>query len=253
MKTWLLINVFVLLFSLPVVAINRRTNHDMLAKMELAQSAVKPWRKHILGTWGGFGMINILFVGEFVERQYPIFGGMAEIHYSRFINRIFAFNIGAGVFFKGFKFADPEDTRGKEPDIVYDSDYNNDEDIKDEKIFRATVINCPIGVLFNFGYFRLGVDLVPSVIVRAKTIHTVDGKQNINVVEGEDWSILRHLNLSHRITIGGRIPFNSRIALLPGVLFEVELINEYKGEDSNILGEYGYSLMFICGLEFGLK
>lgn len=180
------------------------------------------------------GTIRNSYLQEQNTDLTPLLVGMNEFHFMYFFSRIVGIDIGAGLMGKGLK--------------EEESDGDNDSSWE----YRETRLELPVGVAFNFGAFRLGANLVPSYVLIAKSVWEYDGITEEEKMTSDDWenSDYRRFNICSRLTLGGRIAFNSRAALLLGVLTEYDILNNYKGDGDET--DRNFNVMAIAGFEFGL-
>ena len=194
------------------------------------------YRNVVLGGYLGIGMgtIRNSYLQEQNTDLTPLLVGMNEFHFMYFFSRIVGIDIGAGLMGKGLK--------------EEESDGDNDSSWE----YRETRLELPVGVAFNFGAFRLGANLVPSYVLIAKSVWEYDGITEEEKMTSDDWenSDYRRFNICSRLTLGGRIAFNSRAALLLGVLTEYDILNNYKGDGDET--DRNFNVMAIAGFEFGL-
>ena len=113
-------------------------------------------------------------------------------------------------------------------------------------------LEIPIGVLLDISNFQLGFALVPSIALTAKEKVDADGVESETDWEDEDWDMFRRFNLNPRITAGFAIPIGP-VAIVPGLMWEMELLNDAKDEmaDANVKIRY-MNLMGTVGVQFGL-
>lgn len=182
----------------------------------------------VFGVHTGLG-IGMVFNTD--ANWVPRLTGMGEFHFMYFFNRMVGIDLGAGVMSKGAK--------SKENGAEY--------------WFKEIRMEIPIGIAFNFANFRLGISVVPSVSLKAKSISEIEGEKVDYNWSNEDWEAaeLRRFNICARTTLGGRIPLNTHIALLLSAIVESEILNNYIGDDSSY-NDRSFNLMFTIGAEFGL-
>lgn len=110
--------------------------------------------------------------------------GYGDFNYSLYLCRYVGFTLGLGLVGKGARYE------------TYESFS------KIETWYKAVHFELPIGFLFQFGFFRLGLYFVPNVAISAKFKTSVDNEViNETDVNTEFWDSYRKSTYSLRSTI----------------------------------------------------
>lgn len=124
-----------------------------------------------------------------------------------------------------------------------------------EKVFYLDI---PVGIKANFNNLRLAGSIAMCVAIQAKTTTKVDGnKQTLNWNDPLDedgttvWDGHRRLNIAPRIALSYAIPFDEHGSIVPGITWNMHLLNNAKDFAQNAGVSIRYmNIMFNLGLEF---
>ncbi|MBN2530788.1 MAG: hypothetical protein JXR76_30655 [Deltaproteobacteria bacterium] len=170
----------------------------------------------------------------------PRLAGGTEFAVNHYFSRTVALNFGFGIMGKGYR-AESSSPFG---DITVRMAFLN--------------MEIPFGVLFNLSGFRLGLDVVTSIVLSGKVDYSWGDESGSDTVE--DWDGVRRVNILPRVTMGFAIPAGS-LFIVPAVLWEMDMLNfhqddELSEEAREMINEdrtYRHmNIMFSLGLEWGV-
>ncbi|MBN2719264.1 MAG: hypothetical protein JXX14_25665 [Deltaproteobacteria bacterium] len=179
----------------------------------------------------------------------PRLTGVGELHFNHFFNRIVGLNIGAGIISKGYL------AQFDEGMVVVNGVLGNV--AAHDSWYKSVHAVVPLGMIFNIGPLRLGIDVVFNYALSARIVDEIDGSRKNRYLEDEWWDEYRRFNFGPRVTAGIRIPVSTSGALVAAAFFETGVLNNKKKSDDSALddtndSERFWNLMATVGYEFGL-
>lgn len=202
-----------------------------------AEEKVKEKEKHhMLGGYFSLGMATTINkVPDGLDDEHkPRFAGGGGLTYDYYFNKVIGIGTGFGILGKGDRF------EGKDEGVSY------------EIWEKFTVMEVPVGVMFNFSGFRLGAALAFNFTLAGKIKSEVGGHKDSHKVSGDDWDDFRRFNIGPKVMLGYSIPVGP-IGILPSVSWTMDILNTNKNKETkDDLARRFMNLMFNLGIEFGL-
>lgn len=128
---------------------------------------------------------------------------------------------------------------------------------------RLRHLEIPLGIRLKFNDLRVGFDLAFSFAVYGEYWRKSDMQVNIDGDTEEivrevhfmdsDWEAIRRFNINPRLSAGYGIPVGN-VHLVPGFMFEFELLNTAQGDlwEDNDVKQRFINFMLTAGVEYGL-
>ena len=185
-------------------------------------------KHHMLGGYFSLGMATTIYkLPDGVDNEHkPRFAGGGGLTYDYYFNKMIGFSTGIGILGKGERYAEGGD-----------------------KIwYKFTVMEIPVGLMFNFSGFRLGVALAFNFTIAGKMKYDIDGNEGSIKLSDDDWDDIRRVNIAPKVLLGYSIPVGP-IGILPSVSWTMDIININKKDDYTVRF---LNLMFNLGIEYGL-
>ena len=109
----------------------------------------------------------------------------------------------------------------------------------------------PLGVLFSPGRVRVATLLAPSYMLNGKATTDSFGQSTTVRYDENNWRDIRRLNLTSGVTIGYAF-FQQGAEIIPGLSFEMDLLNTAKGDLARLYGIKMYRMALMLSLEIVL-
>jgi hypothetical protein len=182
-----------------------------------------------VGAYMAMGMGHA-FVSDDDADPKPRFAGGFAAYVDWYLTDIFALQGGMGFIGKGAR----------------------EEDADLEAKLRAVYFEIPIGAKLNIQGFQAALLLAPAFGVGGKYKWELDGNKHSDDIDFGDSGEPKVFNLGLKVVLGYAIPLPvANLAIVPGLSFNVDLLNEYDEDDIDDEAVRWWNLMFHIGAEFG--
>ncbi len=184
-----------------------------------------------VGAYMSMGMGHAFYTDDDADPK-PRFAGGFAAYVDWYLADIFALEAGLGFLGKGAR--DEEDLGG---------------DTYKLKI-RAVYMEIPIGAKLNIAGFQAALLLAPAFGVGGEYKGEYNGDTDTDDIDFGDSGEPKVFNLGMKVVLGYAIPV-WRLFIVPGISFNVDLLNEFDEDDINDEAVRWWNLMFHIGAEFG--
>ena len=124
---------------------------------------------------------------------------------------------------------------------------------KEGDVTQKTYLRCmefPLGVVFEpIPNLQIGGALVISIALTGKEKEKEGDDSQVHDFNDDDWDNIRRFNLGPRLSAGYAIPVGP-VKIVPGLMWELDLINAYKGDGDAAMR--AVNLMLTAGVQYGL-
>jgi hypothetical protein len=182
-----------------------------------------------VGAYMSMGMGHAIYSDDDVDPK-PRFAGGFAAYVDWYLSDIFALEAGLGFLGKGARY--------------------EDDDFDLEAKLRAVYMEIPIGAKLNISGFQAALLLAPAFGVGGEYKYEVDGDSDSEDIDFGDSGEPKVFNLGLKVVLGYAIPV-WRLFIVPGLSFNMDLLNEFDEDDLDDESARWWNLMFHIGAEFG--
>lgn len=189
-------------------------------------------KHHMLGGYFSLGMATTInkVPDEMKDTSKPRFAGGGGLTYDYYLSKMIGIGTGIGFLGKG----------------------NRHEEGGDKAWNKYIIMEIPVGVMFNFSGFRLGVAIAFNFTLAGELKVEIDGDKDSHKLSGKDWDDFRRVNIAPKVLLGYSIPVGP-VGILPSVAWTMDMINVNKNDETKDDFAFRFmNLMFNVGVEYGL-